>query len=389
MFEAYAQRIPDGGKQSLHDRTHRLSLAIDAIWKHPAQARAIKAFNQCFGKFLRAVNRNDLFEYRVVFAGKYTDNINDLPEDDDTRVSLIIREDHLHQSFDKVMDALVETSSPESISEIQRGLAIVVATFYVVQLWRCADSIDRASGTIDFPEDLLVLLDHSIATHPELYADTALGNRTAALQLMMDIDSLTPENEERVREAGARMRDENICRLVGKNSQLRLRLCQLYGKILPYLTGALNLEPQTPEERQHVLKHLDLLLKQLAIARTADTMRADQRAQIRNDIERPLAQAIARNCSNLGWVIYRGFRSRKTGSPLRTSYLFKDLLGNDGDRLAVLNLIYANKKRKIDSSHPQYAQMEDLFLKKYQPLFEALLSLGQGDEGFILGWGKE
>ena len=381
-FEDLLEPFTDQKGRRLRLRVYRLSNAIDYIWDNPNLPRALKYFHLRLAKFLMSINYNRLLDNRIVLKAQYLTRMDNLPEEDDSRETIFLDENRLDESFVKLEPILLGTVPPGQAGEMRRGMAAAIMTFFVVQLLREADRIDYSVGNLNFPVRFYARVDNALSVNVDLYARTVLPDRFRALQIMMDIEALNPDDRGKVQETADRLEDENIQQFVRKDCHMRLRIFELYQDVHPYIFGMRQLQQESSETRKDILRRLDRLLSRLGRLYESEEIRADRKIQIRNKIERRLARSIGLNNNDLGWHIYRGIRAGKGKQRCRSQYLFQGLLTTDADRLATLNLIYAAKKRQIGPSHPDYARAHEMFLAKYQPFFTREIVLDAQQDAF-------
>ena len=181
-FEDYLDSFSDHKGKRLQLRIIRLSRAIDYVWNHPNKPRALKYYHHRMSRFLLAINHNRLLNQRVLLKAQFVTDEDDVSEND-PRETIVLEEGKLDDSFRRLEDLLIGKLPDGKARELERGMAVAVMTFFVVQLLRDADRIDYSVGDLSFPLTFYARVDNALSTCPERYAGTVLvhGERWKAV----------------------------------------------------------------------------------------------------------------------------------------------------------------------------------------------------------------
>ena len=374
----------DGKGVCLDDRAKRLSAAIDLFWQSPGEAAAQVRLNRRISKLLRGLNYNHLFRQRIEFqaagVGPYNANL-----EGDGRTCVILDENDLMASFEAIRPLFRLHPTADNAGSILRGLGVLFLNYFVLHLHRCAVACCREEKPPPFPGSLLEQVEGLIAEGAIAWcADTVIRDRLRAVHTVHAASLLTPDQKTRVIEVSRLMAKIEGPGLVPEDVAARIRICELYHSVWPYLRGKRAFRREGAEHQNMVLRDTSLLAKYLCRREKMATTPAQAELRIRTTVAKRIVRAVGRKNDDLGWHLYRELRGGDRRHRFRTDYIFRELLDDDTDRLAVLNVVYEHKKQGLKLNDPKRKRVYGMIAKKYQRYFSDVLELDKATDTLTL-----
>jgi len=368
----------------LSDRVRRLSKMVDVLWQQPEQVTVRQLFNRHLAKFLRGVNYNRLFRQRFELRADGVGAF-DAKREEDERPRIVLDEGNLEESFQGVRPLFDLQPTADAVGNLIRGMGVMFLNYFILHLYGAALICCREDDAPAFPERLLEEVDKVLAGGAGVWcAGTAVRDRYRAVRIVHGASCLTPDQKQGVMDVCALLAKTETPEMAPPDVVARIRICELYHAVWPYLTGRRSFKREGARQQDDILREVDSLVEHLCRRERGVSLVTQREEEIRWKVERRLARSIGMNNDDLGWKVYRAMREGGREHRYRTDYIFKELLENDKDRLAVLNVIYRNKTRTLTLSDPRHERVCRMMAKKYQPYFSDSLEINRARDAFVL-----
>lgn len=368
----------------LSDRARRLSKMIDTFWQDPARVTVRQLYNRHLAKLLRGLNYNRLFRQRFELKADGVAAF-DAKREADERPRIVLDEENLEASFQGVRPMFDLQPTADAQGNMIRGMGVVFLNYFILHLYSAALACCREDDAPEFPGKLVEEVGEVLSGGAGHWCTgTAVRERYRAARVVRGASCLTPDQKQGVTE---------VCRLLAKMEApdltppdvvARARICELYHSVWPYLTGRRSFKREGAEQQKIVLRAVESLLEYLCRRDREVSLLTQREQEIRWKVETRLARSIGMNNDDLGWKVYRAMREGGHEHRFRTDYIFRELLDNDKDRLAVLNVVYRNKTRPIELSDPKHERVFRVISKKYQPYFSDSLGINRARDSLVL-----
>ena len=334
------KRYFDAKGTLLSERVTALSQAVDVIWEHPLWPAAVKRFNLRLSKLLRGINYNHLFLQRFEVSAEYVRPF-DARREKDERQCIVLDAEDAGASLEAVAPMFSREPETDEKGLIVRGMGALCLNFLSLALFRKAVACWREGKPKEFPSEVCEKVAALLGECGDVWCpQTALPERQHVVEVVAAAYGATPDKKEDVVKASKLLGSLKLAKLVPADVVARVRMCELYHEVWPFVTGKRNLREELSSHRETIKRDMERLMDDVLRVGDGSIPEPETSVAIRRKVEARLARGIGMNKGDLGWQIYRGLRRGEGRVRRRSEYIFKSLLQNSRDRLAVVNTIY-------------------------------------------------